>query len=73
MADVEALGAGDRDFLERLTGQRRMLLEHQRIDRMALARFGPGETDEGDDGAVTARRLGQLGKLELRVERGRLK
>ena len=72
MADVEALGAGDGDVLERLAGQRRMMIEHQRVDRIAVARFGPRQADEGDDRAVAARGLGQLGKLELRVERLRL-
>src|SRR4029079_11477441 len=49
-----------------------VVIEHDRVDRIALARFGPRQPDEGDDRAVAARRLGQLGKLELRVERLRL-
>ena len=69
MADVEAIRASDRDLLDRLTGQGRMMFEHQGIEMVALLRLRPREPDEGDDRTVAAGLLGQLGKLELRVER----
>ena len=58
VADVELLGAGDGDVLERLAGQRRMVLEHQGIDRVPLLELGPRKADEGHDGAVAPRLLG---------------
>src|SRR5258708_15054124 len=72
VADVEALGESHGDILERLTRQCRMVVEYDGIDRIALLRLRAGKADEGDDRAVAAGGLGQLGKLELRVEDLRL-
>src|SRR5947209_15731015 len=69
MADVEPLGACNRNVLERLTGERPGVGEEQGIHRIAFAGFGPREPDECHDCAVAPRRFSQLGKLELRVER----
>src|SRR4051794_10606901 len=68
MADVEALGACDGNLFQRLASERWMMLQYQRVDRIAVLRLRPRQAHKAYDGAIAARLLHQLGKLELRVE-----
>ena len=68
MANIEALSAGDSNLLQGLASERRVVLENQSIDGLAIFRLRPRQANEAHDGPIATRAFSQFRKLELRIE-----
>src|SRR5207249_4210197 len=68
VADGEPLGGFDRNLLERLAREGRMMLQYELVDRRSRLRLRPRDADEAHDRSICARLCKQLAELALGVE-----
>src|ERR1051325_4590917 len=68
MAHGEPLGGGNRNFLERLPGESRMMLQYELVNRRSGLGLRPRDADEPHDRSIRTRLCQQLAELPLGIE-----